>query len=172
MIVDDCDLPPGPQRPDRAELARFWRRACSEQPGLDAGAPCRIRWIGLDHETTEQVLELIESGDKTGTFSLPWLLERNGQPEPQPGDLIVLIDFAGHPRLLVRLTAVYERRFGEITAADTAIDGSPVRKLETWKALHSRYWGALLAPFGLAVRDDMPVLIEPFEWLYSAPRTG
>jgi uncharacterized protein YhfF len=160
-------LPDGPEHPQISDLDAFWRAACESHPVLRQAPGYQVRWIGLDDESTEQVIELIESGDKTGTFTLPWIIERTDQPDPKVGDPIILIDFRGKPRLLVRLTDVREVTFGTVTQEDTAIDGTPVRALDVWKPLHTRYWGALLEPFDLAVREDMPVLIEPFELLYS-----
>jgi uncharacterized protein YhfF len=127
-----------------------------------------VRWIGLDHASTEQVLALIEAGDKTGTFTLPWIVARTSQAAPRVGDNIVLIDFGGRPRLLVRLTGIEEVPFGAVSERHTAVDGSPVRSLKVWKPLHTQYWNAMLAPFGLQVSDDMPVLVESFELLTRA----
>ena len=95
-------LPDGPQRPDPAELEKFWRAACDRSPDLTQGPGYQVRWIGLDHDTTEQILALILAKDKTGTFTLPWIVERTDQPNPRPGDPIILIDFSGKPRALVR----------------------------------------------------------------------
>ena len=159
-------LPDGPARPDLDELDAFWTDAVENVAALAEAPRYQVRWIGLDHDSTEQVMELIQAGDKTGTFTLPWLIERTEQPEPQVGDPIILIDFNGKPRLLVRLTAIHTVTFGEVSEADIAIDGTPVRSMEVWKPLHTQYWNGLLEPFGLEVSDDMPVLIEPFELLY------
>jgi uncharacterized protein YhfF len=127
-----------------------------------------VRWIGLDAATTTQIFDLIRAGDKTGTFTLPWIVERTGQPEPAVGACIVLIDMDGTPTLLVRLTRVHSTLFGQVTAADTAVDGSPVRELAVWVPLHTQYWNRLLQPFGRAVTDDMPLWVEQFELLYDA----
>lgn len=125
----------------------------------------QVRWIGLDDATTRQVIELIRDGDKTGTFTLPWIVERTDQPVPAVNDTIILVDFDGQPRLLVRLTHIERVPFGAITARHTSIDGTPVRDLAVWIPLHTQYWNALLEPFGLEVRDDMPVWIEGFDLL-------
>jgi len=158
-------LPAGPEHPDPADLEAFWSEACDKSPELTRGPGYQVRWIGLDHDTTEQVFELILAHDKTGTFTLPWIVEHTDQPDPQVGDPIILIDFNGKPRLLVRLARIYSVPFGEITADDIAIDGSAVRSLSIWRPLHTRYWNTLLSPFNLQVTDDMPVLVEAFELL-------
>lgn len=158
-------LPAGCARPAVAALDAFWHKARAAVPGLPRDY--QVRWIGLDAESTRQILDLIRAKDKTGTFTLPWIVERTGQPRPRTGDHIVLIDFDGTPALVVRLTGVREVVFGRVTAADIAIDGTPVRDLAVWKPLHTQYWNALLAPFGLAVSEDMKFWAEPFELVYD-----
>lgn len=151
--------------PDPAALAAFWAEAQRAAPTLRGDY--QVRWIGLDAQTTRQIFDLIRARDKTGTFGLPWLVERTGEPAPRVGDQIVLIDIDGTPTMVVRLTAVRNLVFGRTTAADVAIDGSPVRDLAVWKALHTQYWNGLLAPFGLEVSDDMPFWAEPFELVFD-----
>lgn len=160
-------LPDGCARPDKVELDAFWLRARSALTERSLPDDYQVRWIGLDDETTNQVIDLIRDRDKTGTFTLPWIVERTEHPDPAVGDTIVLIDFAGHPRLLVKLTAIERVAFGRITTRHTAIDGSPVRDLAVWKPMHTRYWNGMLEPYGLQVSDDMPVLVEAFELLYD-----
>ena len=160
-------LPEGPAQPTASALDRFWTAAQKER--LDAGlqGEHQVRWIGLDAETTRQIFGLIRARDKTGTFTLPWIVACTGQPEPKVGDNIILIDFDGTPTLLVRLTRIHRVEFGKITATDIAVDGMPVRDLEVWKPLHTRYWNGMLAPFGMSVADDMPVWVEQFELIYG-----
>ena len=160
-------IDPGPRKPSDAELDAFWDRARKAVPGL--GADYQVRWIGIDEETTGLIIAFIKSGEKTGTFTLPWINAAKGQPRSEVGDHIVLIAYDGTPTLAVELTDVRETQFGRITADDTAIDGPPVRALEDWIPLHRRYWSGLLKPYGRTVTDDMPVLIEPFRLLYAEP---
>ncbi len=161
-------LPEGCERPQRAALDAFWSAARAAAPSL-AGAPgYQVRWIGLDADSTRQILDLIRAGDKTGTFTLPWIVEATGEPAPRVGDCLVLIDIDGRPVLLVRTTRVHLVTFGAVTAADTAIDGTPVRSREVWKPRHTQYWNALLAPFGRTVAADMPFWAERFELVYDA----
>ena len=155
-----------PAQPDRSELDNFWRVAKQEVTQAKLGDDYQVRWIGLNDETTKQILELIQTGDKTGTFTLPWIVARTDQPPPKSGDAIILVDFDGKPKQLVRLTAVDEVPFGKITSEHTAIDGTPVRGLDVWKPLHKQFWNHMLEPFDLSVCDDMPVLVEKFELLY------
>jgi uncharacterized protein YhfF len=162
------DLTTKPANPREADLLNFWQTAKAAIPDAGLGNDYQVRWIGLDDQTTTQVLELIGMGDKTGTFTLPWIVEQSGDPMPQVGDAIILISFNGMPKTLLRLTQIEMVAFGDVTEAHTAVDGSPVRALEVWIPLHTAYWNELLRPFGLSVCDEMPVLVEKFEVLYEA----
>ena len=157
-------LPTGCARADLAELDAFWARAGES---INLPADYQVRWIGLDRDTTREVIDLIRSGDKTGTFTLPWIVANTEQAEPVVGDTIILIDFDSRPELIVRLTHIETVAFGDVSESHTAIDGPPVRALSIWKPLHTNYWNGMLAPHGMQVSDDMPVLIEKFELLYS-----
>ncbi|MFM7707885.1 MAG: hypothetical protein ACKO9D_07700 [Gammaproteobacteria bacterium] len=100
--------------------------------------------------------------------ALDGFLERAGLAPPSVGQKLQAIDHDGRPVLLLRTTEVREVLFGRVTALDIAIDGSPVRDPAIWKPLHTRYWNALLQPFGLAVSDDMPFWAERFTLLFDA----
>lgn len=67
----------------------------------------------------------------------------------------------------MKLTDVRETTFGEISALETRLDGPPVQDPDIWIPLHREYWNGLLDNYGKACTDDMPVLIEPFEFVYS-----
>jgi uncharacterized protein YhfF len=164
-------LPAGCATPDPAELDAFWRSASATSPEITQDDDYQVRWIGLDDTTTREVLDLIRTGDKTGTFTLPWLVASTGQPAPAVGDTIILIDFGGHPRLLVRLTHIEEVPFGHISEIHTAVDGTPVRDLRIWKPLHTRYWNDLLETHGRSVGDEMPVWVEKFDLLFDSGPT-
>ena len=161
-------LPDGATAPRPEALVAFLGDAARARPDVRSSAGYEVRWIGVDRASTHRIFDLIRSGDKTGTFTLPWITERTGQARPAPGRLLVLIDLDGTPTLLVRTTSVRLANFGSVTAKDTAVDGSPVRDPAVWVPLHTRYWNGLLQPFGLAVSDHMPFWIEAFELVYDA----
>ncbi len=162
-------LPSPAVAPSAATLEAFRVAAKAAKPSLDLdGVSLEPRWIGLDQDSTRAIFQLIRIGDKRGTFTLPWIVERTGTPTPAVGNLLVLVDMDGTPTLLVRITRVDSAVFGAVRAEHTVIDGSPVRDPAVWVPLHTQYWNGHLAPFGLAVSTDMPFWIEEFELLYDS----
>tara|TARA_Y100000591_G_C21487103_1_gene523305 strand:- start:157 stop:657 length:501 start_codon:yes stop_codon:yes gene_type:complete len=153
----------GPAQPDPTAIDTFWERAQNKFAGL--GDDYQVRSLGIDAETTTQILEYIKTRDKVATFSLPWVVEANGFPYSEPGTPIVLCDYVGTPHLIVQLTDVRETTFGDIGYAESSLDGPPVQDPEVWIPLHRKYWNGLLAAYGRECTDDMPVLIEPFDYI-------
>ena len=153
----------GPAQPNSADIDAFWERACKQH--LNLGGDYQVRSLGIDAETTTQILEYIKTRDKVATFSLPWVIEANGFPHPEAGTPVVLCDYIGQPHLIVRLTDVRETTFGEIGYAESSLDGPPVQDPDVWIPLHRQYWNGLLATYGRECTDDMPVLIEPFDYI-------
>ena len=160
-------LPVGPARPDKAALDAFWQAARESDGAARLSDTYQVRWFGIDEPTTNQILKYIADGDKTGTFTLPWILSETGQAMPQVGDSIIVIDYSGNPRLAINLTQIQTVPFGQIGPEHTALDGPSVRELSVWTPIHRDFWNGELARFDRSVTDDMPVLVESFEVVYS-----
>ena len=162
VIADD-----GPeQNPDVELLGAFWQQAIMAVPEI--ARDHQVRSIGIDEETTDLIIEFIKTGEKVGTYSLPWLMEAEGYPKAMPDMPIILVSYDGIPKVVVQITSVYETTFGEISLNDTSLDGPPVRDLDVWIPLHTEYWNGLLSKHNRACTADMPVLVEKFKFIYAA----
>ena len=162
IIADD-----GPeQSPDSELLDSFWQQAINAVPEI--ARDHQVRSIGIDEETTDLIIEFIKTGEKKGTYSLPWLIEAEGYPKTNPNTPIMLVSYDGIPKVVVQITGVYETTFGNISLNDTSLDGPPVRDLDVWIPLHTEYWNGLLSKHNLSCTSDMPVLVEKFKFIYGA----
>lgn len=160
-------LPDGPARPTPAALEAFWAEAKKAKPAI--GDDYEVRWFGIDAKTTQSIFNHITTDNKHGTFTLPWILERTGQPVTKVGTLITLIDYGGAPTLVLRITGNEVIKFGDIDERVTNLDGPPVRDVKVWKPVHRDFWNGVLKKYDMAVTDDMPVLVEQFELVYAKP---
>ena len=154
------------QNPDSELLDLFWQQAINAVPEI--ARDHQVRSIGIDEETTDLIIEFIKTGEKTGTYSLPWLMEAEGHPTAMPDTPIILVSYAGIPKVVVQITSVYKKTFGEISLNDTLLDGPPVRDLDIWIPLHTEYWNGLLSKHNRVCTPDMPVLVEKFKFIYEA----
>ena len=148
---------------DRA-IDTFMEEAIAQNPAL--ARDHQVRWIGLDEETTVQIIEFIKSGEKVATFTLPWVNKWNNWCDGYVGLPIVLVSTGGKPMMVVQITEVLETTFGAIDSSITGLDGPPVRDTRVWMKLHASYWNEVLKELGMRCSNDMPVLIEKFKPVY------
>lgn len=125
----------------------------------------RVRTFGSSPESSRRLIDHIATGDKSGTFTSPWLYEREPERAPIPGGLVVITDYDGLPVLLVRTAELTYLTFATVTEEHTALDGPGARPLDAWRRIHWDFFTRTLAPHGLAPEADMPVVLERFELL-------
>jgi len=144
----------------------FWDAACRALPDETAGRSYRTRSFGTDEAISKVILGLILAGQKTGTFAVDWEYDARQEPRPARGDLYIVIDHAGAPRALVRITATERVAFSDIGERHVQCEGPALRSIEPWRKLHWDYWSRTLRKIGREPAEDMPVLYQAFELLY------
>lgn len=146
-------------------LHSFWGRARAAAPTLPADPP--EAWaFGATAEHADGLLELVVAGTKTGTASSLWDYETTGEPIPRRGELSIILDGAGLPRVVLETAEVSIVPFDEVTEEHARAEGEGDRTLATWRAIHERYWRHHSeSPRGW--EPDMPVVCERFRVLYA-----
>lgn len=144
-----------------------------------------------DPATADRLLDLVLEGRKTATASAyrdyeEEARQRGAEPAddapgdtltrtgvgldlalPEPGLLSIILDGAGQPRALVRITDVDVCRFADVPEEHARLEGEGDRSLEEWRAVHRDAFAAT-APHGEPVDDDTLVVLERFEVLVPA----
>ena len=103
---------------------------------------------------------------KATTFSLLGLQNRK-EPLPKIGAFIILTDWNGNAKCIVRTTAVKLKPFFSITKDYVLLDGLGDKSLEHWKKFHWDYFLRELAPFKRVPRDSMIVVCVEFDKVYG-----
>lgn len=148
-------------------VERFWQQARSERPEIPGDVP--DTWaFGATREQADELMNLVLTGAKNGTTASLWDHEHDGDPIAKPGDLSIVLDGGGTPRLLIRTTYVEVVPFHEVSAEHAAAEGEGDRSLASWRQVHRRFWEQHSTdPRGFA--PDMPVVCERFEVLWAPP---
>lgn len=158
----------GGSRPSMT-VERFWQGCL---PGLEhppADGFYRVRYFGRTQAVADVILRLIREGEKTVTFTSPWIYAGDRATTPVVGGYSVVTDFAGQPNLVVRTTSVETKPFNAVTEADSQYEGPAVRPLEAWREVHWRFFSAVLEPLDRAPSQEMPVTVERFEVVCTGP---
>jgi len=120
----------------------------------------------LDEKSANELLELVLSGKKRATASSLLSYEKEGSRPPQPGDLSIVTDWDGVPRCVIETTAVSVYKFRDITFDICKREGED-ECLETWREGHHRYFNEDGENLGYEFSEDMPVVFEDFEVVFS-----
>ncbi len=78
---------------------------------------------------SDELLELVLAGKKTGTATLVIELVKKGEKMPQVGDYNVILDGRGKPAGVIRTTSVVVKPFSEVEEAFTYSEGEDDRTL-------------------------------------------
>lgn len=162
------ELPrPTPATPEA--LAAFLDTARKACPDEHIGAKARPRCIGFNHQTVNNILAVVQSGAKTGTFSPVWLHEKKPETRPTIAELMALCDYDGNPKILLQIVGLDLVKWRDIGSEHTKLDGPAVRALDVWKPMHWKLWSGQLAELGVTAAEDMPICVERFRVIY--PKT-
>ena len=105
---------------------------------------------------------LVRDGPKRATASLrSWYGDE--EPMPEAGDLSVILDGAGEPLCVIRITGVEVRRFGDVDEEFAWVEGEGDRSLAYWRDAHLRFF----AGEGRPADEDTEVVLERFELLWA-----
>ncbi|MBT3992960.1 MAG: hypothetical protein HOF02_02805 [Gammaproteobacteria bacterium] len=127
----------------------------------------QIRCIGIDEETTGLILDFIKKKQKVATFSLPWIMTIEKHPNSVINMPIILLGYDGTPEVMIQISNLYNTTFGEITYKETQMDGPPVQDPDIWIPLHRDYWNGLLKKYNKSCTDDMPIIVEEFNFIFA-----
>ena len=122
--------------------------------------------FGADPAQADELLGLVLSGAKTATTSALWDFEADGDSLPQPGNLSILLDGAGHPRALIEATDVRVVPFDEVDEEHARLEGEGDGSLGHWRAAHEEFFSREATP-ERGFRPDMPVVLERFRVVYQ-----
>jgi uncharacterized protein YhfF len=149
--------------PGTPESDAFWSDCQQKTATIPADGSYRLRQFGNNAALANVLLDLIVSGQKTGTYALPWLYEGDENLTPVVGGYSVVTDADGKPRVLLITTSLKTLPYNQITEEETQYEGPNARKLKVWQAIHWPYWSRELEAKGKAATEDMPVTVETFE---------
>ena len=145
------------------ESEAFWSTCQEKISTPPADGFYRLRHFGDNAALADVLLNLILSGQKTGTFTSPWLFEGDKNLTPVVGGYTVVTDFDGKPSALLLTTSVKTLPFSQITEEATQYEGPNARSLEVWRQIHWHFFARVLELKGKVPTDDMPITVERFE---------
>jgi uncharacterized protein YhfF len=115
----------------------------------------------------DRLVGAILSGAKTTTSGLMLEYEREGEPLPQAGQVLAVVDSQGSRVAAIELTEVRVLRLGDVDLRHALDEGEGDESVAQWRAGHERFWHSAEARAELGdphftVNDDTLVVAERF----------
>lgn len=124
--------------------------------------------FGDSPELARELAELVASGPKRATASLPVAWTASGESLPRAGDTYIVHDWDGTPYALIENSSVEIVPFEKVDARFAYDEGEGDRSLESWREAHWSYFSRECARHGLKPRADMLVICQRFRVLFGA----
>src|SRR5215470_14295287 len=138
--------------PKTPETEAFWQ-AFARHAGI--AADYQVVTFGDSPAMATELAELVISGIKRATASLARDYADGSLPMPAVGDMVVVVDGAGVPRLIWRTTEITVKPLGAVDAQFAWDEGEGDRTLAWWLAAHRRYYARQAARDGFAFDDTI-----------------
>ncbi|SMB83025.1 ASCH domain-containing protein [Deinococcus hopiensis] len=143
-------------------------RQAEEQTG-EQFQPQYVFAFGDSPALKDELLALVLYGEKRATATLVEGFALDGEAEPQPGDVSVVLDGRGTPRAIIRTVEVRRVPFAAVDAAFAWDEAEGDRSLEVWQEGHRRYFGREAQRLGIEFNGESLVFCERFELVYAPP---
>jgi uncharacterized protein YhfF len=119
--------------------------------------------------SANELAALVVSGQKRATAGLAWAYESEaeGRRVPEPGDLSIVTDFAGHEVCIIETLRVDIVPFSKVSAEFAATEGEGDGSLEYWRRAHEAFFARECERIGRTPEPDMPVVCERCEVVFK-----
>jgi uncharacterized protein YhfF len=119
----------------------------------------------------DELLDLLAAGKKRATAHMLLDFEKNNVPRRKVGDYWIILSAAtNEPNCLVRITDVAVTPFNEVKVEFASREGEGDSSLKYWQDVHREYFELQCKNWGIAFREDTPVVCEGFDLIAMAPR--
>lgn len=150
------------------EVQAFWQ-AFKSAAGLGDDR-YEVVAFGDSAAMADELADLVLKGPKRATAGLLRDFAQGGDPMPEAGGHVVVIDGRGRPRCIWRTTEVAIKPLIEVDTAFAWDEGEGDRTREAWLAGHRRYFSRQAEREGFKFHDRIETVFERFTvvWPHGA----
>lgn len=123
--------------------------------------------FGFPGPLRDKLVAAVLDGSKTSTTGLLQDYEIDGDPLPEVGDRLAVVDSAGHRVAVIEVTEVRVVRVGDVDLDHARDEGEGYDSVAAWRAGHERFWHGAdylgwLGDPGFTVTDETSAVLERF----------
>lgn len=119
--------------------------------------------FGDTPEMANELGKLVLDDIKTGTASLAWEYDFDGEPLPRAGEHSIILDGDEEPMCIIETTRVYIEPYNLVDEEQAYAEGEGDRSLQYWRDAHWDYFSRRCEAIGREASEHMPVVCERFK---------
>lgn len=144
-------------------VEEFWQSYLDALDDAAAKPAAFSAWsFGDTPAMADELGKLVVDGVKTGTASLAWEYNYDGEPFPRAGEHSIVLDGNGDPLCIIETTRVYIEPYNLVDAEQAYAEGEGDRSLAYWRDAHWDYFTRRCEVIGRAPSEHMPIVCERF----------
>jgi uncharacterized protein YhfF len=120
-----------------------------------------------DEKSANALAQLVKAGTKTATSSLHYFYTIEDEPLPEKNDFSIILDWNGISQCIIRTTSVSIVAFKDVTEDFARTEGEGDQTLGYWRKVHRDFFSEELKVLEMDFSEDMLVVCEEFEMVYS-----
>ena len=118
-------------------------------------------------DDADRLAKLVKDGIKTATCSVYCFYGMENEALPEEGEYNIILDSGDEAVCIIRTVKVYVTPFSQVSADHAYREGEGDRSLSFWRNVHKKFFTEELEAEGLEFSEDMNLVCEEFEVVYS-----
>jgi uncharacterized protein YhfF len=156
---------------DANACASAWRAYLSALPPDHPHHEAKPDAFGFGGEANlaDELAELVLTGQKRATTSLPVEFTSLNEPLPSVGDLSIILRGDGFPVAIIERTQVTTVPFDAVDSVFASIEGEGDGSLNYWREVHTQYFTGVCTRLGGSFDGKTPVVCQIFRVVWKSP---
>lgn len=119
-----------------------------------------------DEYNANECARLVNDGIKKATCSLKEAYEKDNEPLPEVGNLMVVLDWNEEPICIIKLKEVSICRFNEVPPWFAKEEGEGDGSYKWWRDAHIKFFKEYSNSIGIEFKETLNLVLERFEKVY------
>ncbi|NEQ33911.1 MAG: ASCH domain-containing protein [Leptolyngbya sp. SIO4C5] len=123
--------------------------------------------FGDTQADSEDLIHLVQAGQKRATASLLWSWQVEQEAVPAPGELEIVVNWQQQPVFVIEYTQVEILPFNQVSADFAWAEGEGDRSLTYWRRTHWDFFSRECDRLDRTASAQMPIVCAHFKLLFS-----
>lgn len=152
---------------DNPTAQKLWNRFLENNPSASLGPTPNVGYFGDNEKDANDLAESVVKNLKKATSHSLLGLQLRKEPLPKIGDYLIVTDWNGQAKCIVKTTSVKMIPFFSINESHAQIEGEGDGTLAYWRKVHWEYYTRELETFNRQPLESMIVVFEQFEKVFE-----